>query len=101
MHYCIWSLNTGLTVFMFIAPAPELPVNEKRNSRHSASIKYIDEDPTVEETDKLLPQQQPSHDEQIQPNTSNASNNNINDNEEELATEITPMISGDHDTVNV
>lgn len=86
---------------MFAAPAPEKPGNEARHSRHSASIKYIDEDPTVEETDKLLPEPQPSQDEPIQPNTSNASNNNLNDNEEELATEITPMISGDNDTVNV
>ena len=75
-------------------------MNEARYSRHSASIKFIDEEQTEEETDKLLPQQ-PGQDEQVKPNTSEASNNNTNENEEELATEITPMISVDNDTVNV
>ena len=55
-----------------------------------------------EETDKLLPEQPPtSQDEQKQTNVSSTSNNDINENGEELATEITPMISGDHDTINV
>lgn len=78
----------------------EKPVNEARFSRHSASIKYIDEEQTDEETDKLLPRPA-NQDEQTQP-IANATTSNSNEPEgEEIATEITPMISGDNDTVNV
>lgn len=83
------------------APSSERPVNEARYSRHSASIKYIDDEQTDEEreTDKLL--SPANHEEQITTSENNITETLTEEKQEPSVTEITPMISKDNDTINV
>lgn len=83
------------------APSSERPVNEARYSRHSASIKYIDDEQTDEEreTDKLL--SPAKHEEEITTSENNITENLNEEKQEPPVTEITPMISKDNDTINV